>query len=120
MAMEILTAIDRDALRRALEAAAVEGAEYREHLARIEAREGWVSAAQSASYHLQVKTLKLKPWHCPPCDCRSDEVGHGYGCSRAEVTLRRRMLKAGLSLYEFDPRAALAAKALGAADTSAA
>jgi len=34
--------------------------------------------------------------------------------------LRRRMLKAGLSLYEFDPPAALAAKALGAADTPAA
>src|SRR6516225_2317932 len=120
MTMGILTEIDRDALRRALEAAAAEGAGYRKHLDGIEARDDWVSAAQSASYHLQVKNLRLRPWHCPPCDCRSDEIGHGYGCSRAEVMLRRRMLKAGVSLYDFDPPAALAAKALGAADTPAA
>ena len=119
MATEILTEIDRDALRRAFEAAAAEGVEYREHLAHIETREGWVSAAQSASYHLQVKNLKLRPWQAPPCGCRSDEIGHGYGHSRAEVLLRRRMLKAGLSLFEGDPEAALAAKALGAADTPA-
>jgi len=120
MATEILTEIDRDALRRALEAAAAEGAGYRKHLDGIEARDDWVSAAQSASYHLQVKNLRLRPWQCPPCDCRSNEIGVGYGRSRAEVMLRRRMLAAGLSLYEPDPRAAFAAKAVGAADTSAA
>src|SRR6516225_10923201 len=107
MTTGILTASDRDALRRAFEAAAAEGAEYREHLDGIEARDGWVSAAESASYHLQVKNLKLKPWQCPPCDCRSDEVGHGYGHSRGEVMLRRCMLEAKLSLYEPDPAAAL-------------
>ena len=108
MATEIiLTEIDRDALRRAFEAAAAEGAEYREHLARIETREGWVSAAQSASYHLQVKILKLRPWQAPPCGCRSDEIGPGYGHSRAEVLLRRRMIEAKISLYEPDPAAAL-------------
>src|SRR6516225_9060674 len=99
MVTEILTESDRDALRRAFEAAAAES-DYREHLAHIEAREGWVSAAQSASYHLQVRNLKLRPWQCPPCDCRSNEIGVGYGRSRAEVMLRRRMLAAGLSLYE--------------------
>jgi hypothetical protein len=120
MTTGILTAIDRDALRRAFEAAAAEGAGYREHLDGIEARDGWVSAAESASYHLQVKNLRLRPWQCPPCSCWSDEVGHGYGRSRAEVMLRRRMLKANISLFEPDPHAALAAKARGAADTSAA
>jgi len=34
--------------------------------------------------------------------------------------LRRRLLAAGLSLFEGDPEAALAAKARGAVDTSAA
>ena|SRR6516164_9267204 len=102
-----LSRVDRDALRRSLEIARAESKVEREHLASIEAREGWVSAAESASYHLQVKNLKLKPWHCPPCACFSDEVGLGYGRSRAEVLLRRRMLGAGLSLYEPDPVAAL-------------
>ena len=102
-----LSQVDYEALARAYETAAAESEAYCEHLDYIEAREGWVSAAQSASYHLQVKNLKLKPWQCPPCDCRSDEVGHGYGHSRGEVMLRRRMLEAKLSLYEPDPAAAL-------------
>lgn len=115
-----LSQVDYEALARAYETAAAESEAYCEHLDYIEAREGWVSAAQSASYHLQVKNLRLRPWQCPPCDCRSNEIGVGYGRSRAEVMLRRRMLAAGLSLYEPDPRAAFAAKAVGAADTSAA
>jgi hypothetical protein len=120
MATEIiLTEIDRDALRRAYETAAAD-AEYRAHLDGIEAHEGWVSAAQSASYHLQVRNLRLRPWQAPPCGCRSDEIGPGYGHSRAEVLLRRRMLKANLSLYEGDPEAALAAKTLGSVTTPAA
>ena len=102
-----LSRVDRDALRRSLEIARAESKVEREHLASIEAREGWLEAAERASYHLQVKNLKLKPWHCPPCACFSDEVGLGYGRSRAEVLLRRRMLGAGLSLYEPDPVAAL-------------
>jgi hypothetical protein len=118
--MTTLSPIDQDALERALVIARAESAQERDRLDDIEARAGWVSAAQSASYHLQVKTLRLKPWHCPPCDCRSDEIGHGYGHSRAEVMLRRRLLKANLSLYEPDPVAALEKIASSAVDTSAA
>ena len=120
MTTEELSRVDRDALRRAYATARAESEAYRKHLDGIEAREGWVSAAENASYHLQVKNLALKPWHCPPCDCRSDEIGHGYGRSRGEVMLRRRMLESGLSLYEPDPAAALEKVAAGAADTSAA
>jgi hypothetical protein len=105
---------DRDALERALERArAVSEAECARFDA-IEVRSGWQEAAERAAYRCQLKTLKLKPWHCPPCDCRSDEVGHGYGRSRGEVLLRRRMLKAKISLYEPDPIAALEKIAAGA------
>jgi hypothetical protein len=118
--MEELTRTDRDALRRALAAAREESEMYRDHLAGIEAREGWLAAAESSSYHLQVRNLRLRPWQCPPCDCRSDEVGHGYGRSRGEVLLRKRMLEAGISLYEADPAVALEKIASGVAGTSVA
>jgi hypothetical protein len=104
-----LSPIDQDALTRALVIARAESVQEREHLDGIEARSGWQEAAESAAYHLQCKTLRLKPWHAPPMHCRSDEVGVGYGCSRIEVMLRRRMLKAGLSLFEPNPVAALEA-----------
>jgi len=106
MPME-LTKADIEALRRAYVIGRNESPEYCEHLESIARQRGWPEAAASAVYHLQIRALRLKPWHCPPCDCRSDEIGHGYGHSRAEVMLRRRMLKAGLSLYEPDPIAAL-------------
>ena len=79
-----------------------------------------LEAAESAAYHCQCRALRLRPWQAPPCGCFSDEVGLGYGHSRAEVLLRRRMLAANISLFEPDPHAALAAKAVGAADTPAA
>jgi hypothetical protein len=79
----------------------------------IAAHEGWLEAAQRASYHCQIRSLRLKPWQCPPIDC-SDEVGVGYGHSRGEVMLRQRMLAANLSLYEPDPIAALEKIAEGA------
>jgi hypothetical protein len=110
---------DRDALERALVMACRESeqaARYEEMLR----SKPWREAAESAAYSMQVKTLKLKPWQAPPCGCRSDEIGRGYGHSRGEVLLRRRMLAAGLSLYEPNPIAALEKIAAGAADTSAA
>ena len=102
-----LSPIDQDALGRALVIARAESGAECARFDDIEAQHGWREAAERASYCLQVKNLALKPWQCPPCDCRSDEVGHGYGHSRVEVMLRRRMLEAGLSLYEPDPAAAL-------------
>ena len=118
MTTEELSRVDRDALRRALATARAESTMYREHLEHIEVRDGWVSAAESASYHLQVKNLRLKPWQCPPCDC-SDEVGLGYGRSRGEVMLRRRMLEAKISFFEPDPATALEKIASTAADIAA-
>lgn len=106
MPME-LTKSDIEALRRGYEIGLNESAEYREHLESIATRCGWPEAAVSAVYHLQIRALRLKPWQAPPCDCRSDETGPGYGCSPGEVMLRRRMLKAKISLYEPNPIEAL-------------
>jgi hypothetical protein len=108
-----LTRIDRDALERALELARAESVQERDRFDALETRYGWQEAASRASYSRQVKTLKLRPWQCPPCDCRSDETGPGYGHSRGEVLLRRRMLKAKISLFEPDPIAALEKIAAG-------
>ena len=102
-----LSRIDRDALERALELARAVSEAERTRFDAIETRDGWQEAAERAAYSRQVKTLQLRPWHAPPCACRSDEIGPGYGCSRGEVMLRRRMLKAKISLYEPDPIAAL-------------
>jgi hypothetical protein len=120
MTTEELSRVDRDALRRALVIARAESTTYCEHLAGIEEREGWVSAAQSASYHCQVRSLRLKPWQAPPCHGGPDEIGVGYGNTTGEVRLRLRLRAAGLSLYEPDPAGALEKIAASTADTPAA
>jgi hypothetical protein len=101
-----LSPIDQDALTRALEIARAGSVQERERFDDIEAQHGWREAAERAAYSRQVKVLGLRPWQCPPCDS-SDEVGAGYGRSRGEVLLRKRMLAAGLSRFEPDPITAL-------------
>jgi hypothetical protein len=107
---ESLSAIDRDALERAFAAARSESVGEREHLDRILAQSGWRPAAESAAYHLQCSSLKLRPWQSPPCEGFDDTIDGSYGHTRAEVTLRRRMLAAGLSIFEPDPVSALQSK----------
>ena len=102
-----LSRIDRDALERALAMACRESPEQAARYEEMLRLKPWQEVCESAAYSMQLKTLRLKPWQCPPCDCRSDEIGPGYGNSRCEVLLRRRMLKAGISLYEPDPIGAL-------------
>ena len=111
--MSKLSRIDRDALERALVMACRESPEQAAHYEEMLRHKPWQEVCESAVYSMQLKTLRLKPWQCPPCDCRSDEIGLGYGNSRGEVLLRRRMLKAGVSLYEPDPIAALEKIAAG-------
>ena len=102
-----LTTADLDALRRAFETARAESDEEREHLDSIEAREGWESAAQSASYHLQCRNLRLKVWEAPPMHVHGDEIGQNYGTKAKEVKLKRRMLALGISIFEPDPISAI-------------
>jgi hypothetical protein len=110
-----LSAIDVEALTRSFELGCRESTAYRLHLTAIEAQRGWRFAAESASYHFQIRTLKLRPWQPPPSWVRdiegSLEAGDdGIGGWYTATKLAQRLLAAGLSLYEPDPPTALAAK----------
>ena len=98
---EELTAVDRDALERALA------------LARREAKggasrscawceDGWFKAAHFAAYSRQIDALGLKPWQSPPV--YGDIPG-----DTAAAALLQRLLDAGLSRYEPSPIEALRA-----------
>jgi hypothetical protein len=108
MTMETLSEIDREALTRALELARSESERERARLDSIEQEKGWHEAATRAVYGLQCRSLGLKPWQAPPMEAR-DAVNPagGYGRTRKEVMLRRRLLAAGLSKFEPDPLGAL-------------
>jgi hypothetical protein len=72
----------------------------------------WEEIAASAAYGCQLRTLKLRPWQCPPC-WANDEIDptqpDRYGNMPDEVRFLQRMLAAGISRYEPDPLSALAA-----------
>jgi hypothetical protein len=101
------TEVDIEALKRAFELGCKESAEYREHLEAIARQSGWDAAAEGAAYHFQIQGLQ--PWECPPSSCTHAEVvnEHMYGHKRKEIALRRRLLRAGLSLFEPHPTEAL-------------
>jgi hypothetical protein len=104
-----LSEIDREALTRALEMARAESEAERAHFDEMLSREGWQEAAHAAAYACQCRTLKLRPWQAPPIHVHSDVVTSppSYGHQPEEVTLRRRLLAVGLSLFEPDPIAAI-------------
>ena len=104
-----LSRIDREALRRALKMARVESEAERAHFDAMLSSQGWQEAAHAAAYACQCRALKLKPWQAPPVDVHGDEVGDGYGCRPEEIAFRRRMVAAGVSVYEPDPINALQA-----------
>jgi hypothetical protein len=86
------------------------GETEREHYDAVLEREGWVEAATRAAYRAQIKSSGLRPWQAPLFEVADevDEAG-GYGRTAEEVALKRRVLELGLSLFEPDPRAAIAA-----------
>ena len=109
-----LSAIDRDALQRCYDTVRAQGSQAAAHLDHIERTSGWREAAESASFGLQCRSLKLKPWEAPPSCTKDNEVDATLWAHKPkEIELRRRLQAAGLSLFEGDPEAALA-------DTSAA
>jgi hypothetical protein len=106
---------DIEALTRSFNMGCRESTAYRAHLTAIEKQSGWRIAAEHASYHFQIKALKLRPWEPPPpwvrdiegyLEAGDDGVGGWYRAAQ----LAQRLLEAGLSLYEPDPITALAAK----------
>jgi hypothetical protein len=103
-----LTEGDIEALQRALETVRAESVEDAARLDSLAERKGWFESASVAAYRCQVRSLKLRPWHCPPMDC-GDVVfkNGGYGNTAKEVRLRLKMKALGLSVYEPFPAEAI-------------
>lgn len=102
-----LSPVDRDALERSLQLAlASDEPGRRDQIKRKLKKDDWIEAAETAAYGCQRRVLGLKPWQSPPCygDAFPGHDGH----ANAAVLLRK-LLDAGLSRWEPDPVAALAA-----------
>jgi hypothetical protein len=103
-----MTRRDKDALQRALDMVRALDPIVVAAVDRMLKSETWEEASKYAVYHLQMKSLRLRPWMCPPCD--SDDVVDPAGMCGGkpeEVALRQRMIALGLSPYEPDPLAAI-------------
>ncbi|MBR0746199.1 hypothetical protein JQ582_19900 [Bradyrhizobium japonicum] len=116
MARAALSEADRDALKRALDAARRESparAKQIDAMLRDSSR-SWEEVAKFAASCVQTGNLGLMPWQPPPCEIANieaalaatdDEPRRGRN---AAATLLQRMLDAGVSKFEPDPMAALA------------
>jgi hypothetical protein len=94
--------VDREALKRAL-ALLRSDPEYREQIANKLKDEPWEDVAHFAAYCCQIDNLGLKPWMSPP-------MYAGLSPNQPDaLALLVRLVGAGLSQYEPDPIAALAA-----------
>jgi hypothetical protein len=103
--MPDLDQLDRDALQRCMDIAARDRQVAAQLKAKLADGEAWEDVAAFAAYSVQIDSLHLRPWQEPPC-C-ADENDPDERDKQAQRLLRR-MLKAGLSRYELDPKTALA------------
>jgi hypothetical protein len=103
-----ISEVDKAALERVMDLAqrVLDAAEL-ELIANKVKAEGWVRGAEFAAYSVQCEILHLKVWQEPPCVCSEDDPDER---DKDGQRLLQRMLAAGLSRYEPDPLAALAAK----------
>jgi|SRR6516225_2377714 hypothetical protein len=103
-----LTAEDTDALERTLVAVCRRSAEDAARYEEMLRRKPWREVCESAAYSMQVSSLHLRPWECPPMDCGDVAFKNGgYGNTPKEVQPRLRMKALGLSVYEPFPAEAL-------------
>ena len=104
-----MTRKDRDALKRAIAMARAMDGETAQRVDLNLKYSPWQEAAEHAAYQCQMRTLKLRPWQCPPMDSDDEISPKGmYGGTPQEVGLRRRMIVLGLSVFEPDPLSAIA------------
>ena len=113
---ENLSALDRDALRRAMAAARAESPGRAEQLDELLRREPWEQVAAFAASVCQGAALDLAPWESVPSEAETLCWEHGRQVVKRDAkagALLDRMLAAGLSQFEPSPIEALkAAKAL--------
>lgn len=98
--------IDREALRRALRIAKKEN---KQQIAAKQKAETWEEVAMFAAYCCQCDALNLKPWQSPPMHMEEDRPRDESPVAGrvAAWALRRKLLAAGLSVFEPDPVRAL-------------
>jgi hypothetical protein len=102
--------VDHDALQRAMAMVRDESPGRARQIDDMLKDRPWLQVAQFAAYSCQHRTLHLKPWQSPPCTMGDAEpIGdlqqHGL---HSAWELRRKLLTAGLSMYEPDPVGVLA------------
>jgi hypothetical protein len=98
--------VDREALQRALRMAK---AENKQQIKAKLKTEPWIEVALFAAYSLQIDNLNLKPWQSPPMHMGDDKPRDESPLAGrvAAWALRRKLLAAGLSVFEPDPVRAL-------------
>ena len=101
---------DRKVMRLAIEQLLPMEPDWRDQIASMLQTQPWEQVGAFTAGVCQVRSLQLKPWECPPCDTANvKEPFDVYGSRASEVELLRRMLAAGVSRFDPDPIAALAA-----------
>ena len=110
-----MEAHDRRAMELAIEMARADSETQRREIDDRLRTQPWQQVAEFAVWCCQDRSLKLRPWDCPPC-CTKDveDPSDDWGYRPQEVALLRRMLAAGVSRFHPDPLAAIA-EAEGAA-----
>lgn len=107
-----LTAADEDALTRCLAAARAESAGRRKQIDTMLAdhTRTWQSVAVFAAMCAQSRSLNLAPWQLPPycAGLRDLDQPPGDASGRREsAELKKRLIDAGLSIFEPDPLQAI-------------
>jgi hypothetical protein len=106
-----LSAVDRDALKRAIEIAKGESAGRAAQINDKLKSESPLRVGEFAAYCCQHRVLQTRPWETAPCSVDEDDPipdGDDHRRTGRAIKLLRRLLAAGLSRYEPDPIEALA------------
>jgi hypothetical protein len=108
-----LSAVDDEALERAIALARQESPGRRDQIDSMLQERDWLHVATFCAYCCQDNELKLKPWEIVPCwiedpdlvlqEARSADLGQ----RRRAARLLKRLLAAGLSKFEPTPLAAI-------------
>jgi hypothetical protein len=101
---------DREAMRRAVETLLQTEPEWRDQIAAMLQSQPWEEVGLFAATCCQIKVLALKPHECAPAETHDvAEPSDVYSYRASEVRLLRQMLSLGVSRFDPDPIAAIAA-----------
>jgi hypothetical protein len=111
MAETELSAIDRNALERAMFAARAESPARSRQLDKMLSTRPWWRVAKFAAYSSQIESLGLTPYQNPPMYARAPDLEKPFNDPRGEreaAEIRQKLRMLGLSTFEPFPLAAIA------------